>query len=150
MEALNPSGLLLATTIGRAARSIQDKNPIFLEGTGWPKVKLGYDETGYGYVDYDGHKGYGLSLTSPAWITGLATTYSGRRLVMMSECAWDGTQDVFALQADLSFKTDTVAPTHFETENTALRARISALENSTSWKLTSLLRLIYTNIFKSR
>ena len=142
MEALNPGGLLVATTMARAARAIQDENPIFLEGAGWPTVKRGYDETGYGYVDYDGQQGYGLSLSRPAWVTDLATRYSGRRLVMFSERIWDNLQDVFALQVEPSFQADPVVPTQLEHEADALRHRISALENSTFWRMTSLLRYI--------
>ena len=134
MEALNPNGLLVATTIGRAARAIQDDNSIFLKGSNWPAVKHGYDETGYGYAEYDKQKGYGLSLSSPAWVAGLASRHSGRRLVMMSERAWDGVQDVFALQVDASLKADPVAP------GDLLRNRIDAFEGSLSWKVTTPLR----------
>lgn len=61
-------------------------------------MKRGYDETGYGYVDYPANEGfesgYGISLSSPAWVTRLATASSRRRLVMISEAVWDVTQDV--------------------------------------------------------
>lgn len=146
MEALNPGGLLVATTIGRAARAVQDENPIFLEGPGWPTVKRGYDESGFGYVDYDGLQGYGLSLSNPAWATGLATRHSGRRLVMFSERLWDNLQDVFALQAEPSFKADPGVPTQLNHEANALRNRIDALESSTSWRMTSFLRYIVRSV----
>ncbi len=146
MQALNPGGLLVATTIGRAARAIQDADPVFLEGEGWPAVKRGYDETGYGYVDYDGSRGYGLSLSNPAWVTSLATRQSGRRLVMVSEQAWDGVQDVFALQAEPSFKADPTVPAPHEREADALRRRIAALEGSMSWRVTSPLRRLSRSI----
>lgn len=140
MAALRPGGLLVATTIGRAARAVQDRDGAYLEGDGWPSVKRGYDETGYGYTDYPGAEGYGLSLSSPAWVTRLATAAAGRRLVMVSEVAWDGTQDVFALEADPAFAADPDVPGPDAREIARLRARLAALEGSTSWRLTAPLR----------
>ena len=142
--ALNPGGLYVGTVIGRAARAIQDENPLFLEGASWPTVKQGYDETGYGYVDYDGQQGYGLSLSSPAWVTSMATRHAGRRLVMLSERAWDSTQDVFAIQADSFFKADPEVPSLQLQEADTLRQRIASLETSTSWRVTALLRGLAT------
>ena len=146
MEALNPFGLLVATTIGRTARAIQDREPIFLAEEKWPLLKRGYDEKGYGYVDYEEQQGYGLSLTNPTWITSLATRHPGRRLVMASERAWDSVQDVFALQAEPSFKADPVVPTRLEQEHDALQDRLRALEASTSWRMTASLRSIVRSI----
>ncbi len=142
MAVLNPGGLLVATTLGRAGRAIQDKTPIFLEGAGWDRVKRHHDETGYGYVDYEGQAGYGLSLSSLAWVTTLATRCPGRRLVMMSEQAWDGLQDVFALQAESSFKADPAELIQSEHKPYARESRVASLEKSTSWKITAPLRRI--------
>lgn len=144
MGALNPGGLLVATTIGRVARAVQDRDGAYLQGDDWPVVKRGYDETGFGYIDYPANEGfdpgYGLSLSSPGWVTSLATAISGRRLVMVSEAAWDGTQDVFALQADSSFVADPEGPNAAQREVNLLRKRVSGLEESTSWRVTAPLR----------
>lgn len=150
MAALTPGGLLVATTIGRAARAIQDADPMFLEGAGWPAVKRGYDERGYGYVDYDGERGYGLSLSSPAWVSELASRHAGRRLVMLSECAWDGTQDVFAIGDEPAFRADPVAETAREREVRALRARVAVLEGSASWRVTAPLRRLAGAVRRTR
>jgi SAM-dependent methyltransferase len=154
MAALNPKGLLVATTSGRSIRAVQDREKAYLQGDEWPTVQRGYDEAGYGYVDYPPYEGfepgYGISLSSPAWVTKLATAVPGRRLVMISETAWDGTQDVFALQADESYLADPVVRNAQQREVDALRDRISDLETSRSWQVTAPLRSLATTLKGAR
>ena len=144
MQVLNPNGLLVATTSGRAIRAVQDREGAYLNGPGWPTVKRGYDEEGYGYTDYLAEEGfgegYGLSLSSLAWVTTLATATAGRRLVMVSEAAWDGVQDVFALQAAPPFTADAGLPDARHREIDRLQGRVAELEASTSWQITAPLR----------
>lgn len=146
MAALRPGGLLVASTSGRAARAVQDGDGSYLEGDGWPSVKRGYDEDGYGYVDYPAGEGfepgYGISLSSPAWLTRLATAFPGRRLVMLAEGVWDGNGDVVALQVAPEFAPDRDVPGPEGREAARLRDRVAGLEGSTSWRLTAPMRRI--------
>ena len=61
-----------------------------------------YGRTGYGYRDYPGERGYGISLISRDWI-GAALAGSPLRLVSYTERGWDDHQDVLVLRraADL-------------------------------------------------
>jgi hypothetical protein len=54
---------------------------------------------GYGYSDYPGQRGYGISLSSPAWILDVAKRIEGSRIVLYGEALWDNHHDVVALQA---------------------------------------------------
>ncbi len=148
MAALTAGGLLVATTIGRVARATQNQEGAYLTGPDWPIVTRGYDEIGYGYTDYETQKGYGLSLSSPAWVTSLATAVSGRRLVMISEAAWDGTQDVFALQVAPSFRADPKMPSLMGRK--AVGGRVAASGRSTSGRLPRLLRRLATTLMGRR
>ncbi len=56
-----------------------------------------YGATGYGFEDYPQEKGYGVSLTSPAWIRARVSELGGLREVFFRERAWDDHQDVFGL-----------------------------------------------------
>jgi len=58
----------------------------------------GYLGRGYGYVDYDGREGFGLSLTSPSWATAWVEGREDIRLLSYGESAWDSHHDVLMLQ----------------------------------------------------
>lgn len=56
-----------------------------------------YKRTGYGYRDYPGEQGYGISLISRDWI-GAALAGSPLQLVAYAERGWDDHQDVLVLR----------------------------------------------------
>jgi SAM-dependent methyltransferase len=59
------------------------------------RIGLNYAQTGYGFEDYPGDEGYGVSLTSPEWIRARVREVGGLREVYVKERGWDNHQDVF-------------------------------------------------------
>lgn len=59
------------------------------------RIGVDYPATGYGFADYPQEKGYGVSLTSPAWIRARVGELGGLREVFFKERGWDDHQDVF-------------------------------------------------------
>lgn len=94
-----PDGLVVVTLHGRTAVEFGASGRVrYNEPDRWAHVVDGYRASGYGYADYLGWPGYGVSLTSLAWTARLVESWSDVRLVALSERAWDGHQDVLALQ----------------------------------------------------
>ena len=98
---LRPSGLLVFTVLGPAAA------PGLRAGTldGAPKEERrvrailgGYEDTGFGYSDYEGQSRYGLSLCTPEWVGRTIQAQSRLRLLHHEEEAW-GIQDIVACEA---------------------------------------------------
>ena len=97
---MRPSGMLVFTVMGRGAV------PGLRAGTlpGAPRdeervtmILDGYEETGFGYSDYVGQPGYGLSLCTPEWVRHAIETRDRLRLVQHKEDAL-GVQDIVACQ----------------------------------------------------
>jgi SAM-dependent methyltransferase len=58
-----------------------------------------YESIGYGYVDYPGYPGYGISITAPERIRELARDAGNWQEILFEEHGWDNHQDVFAIAA---------------------------------------------------
>src|SRR6185312_11632826 len=54
------------------------------------------ERTGFGYVDYPGQKGYGISLSSLSWVTSQVQSLTSLRIVTTCEHGWDEHHDVVA------------------------------------------------------
>lgn len=94
-----PGGILVMSTIGRTAKARRDRTTAaFIHDAGWAEIVRQQEETGFGYADYEGQTGYGLSLTRLSWTAGLVEALPGARLVLLTEAAWDGLHDVVAIQ----------------------------------------------------
>lgn len=100
-DKLAPQGLLVFTTHGRwiADRGMGRERRWF----GMPKDHLrsaleSFHEVGFGYVDYPGKQGYGISLSSPAWVASAVTAVRGLRLVGLTERGWVGRHDIVSCQ----------------------------------------------------
>jgi SAM-dependent methyltransferase len=67
---LSLNGILVFTMHGRLSASwLRSRQCIYgLESENIPQLLKSYDTTGFGYSDYPGVQGYGISLTSPAWV----------------------------------------------------------------------------------
>jgi hypothetical protein len=57
-----------------------------------------YEASGFGYVDYPGQQGYGISLSSLPFVVTLTQRITGLRLLVTAEHAWDAHQDVVSCQ----------------------------------------------------
>jgi len=100
LAACNPGGLLVLSFHGEFALERQETtNFKYIDDYQWSQIKAAYLATGYGYADYKGQSDYGISVIDPRWlITFLRVLAIPKRIVLLSECAWDGHHDVLAIQ----------------------------------------------------
>jgi SAM-dependent methyltransferase len=94
---LAPGGLLLFSAHGDfvARRMPSGEFDYMLTGGQVETITRRYAETGFGYEDYAGQGGYGVALTSPAWIRARIGEVGGLREVYFAERAWDEHHDVY-------------------------------------------------------
>jgi SAM-dependent methyltransferase len=105
-SALEPGGLLVATTQGRAVvPKLQDaKNgDAYIQADRRPAILQAYEANGFGYADYgfpDEFRkslslpaNFGISLATPSFTCSLIERHSGLKLVTYKESGW-GEQDV--------------------------------------------------------
>jgi SAM-dependent methyltransferase len=95
---LAPGGVLVATSHGeRAARRVRDAEMDYLlDRERSARLVREYEATGFGYVDYSGARGYGVSLSSPDWLRARAAAVGGLHEVWFRAAGWDDHQDVLA------------------------------------------------------
>lgn len=94
------SGLVVMSLHGRCALQRQSSGEFrYIDDASWERIKVGYETVGFGYSDYEGQKGYGISLTKPSWMASLIERLPGARMTMFSEQAWDDHHDVVAIQS---------------------------------------------------
>lgn len=161
-----PGGVLVLSSIGRAALARQAAQGPFIHAAGWDRIERDFREGDFGYADYEGGAGYGLSLIRPSWWARTVEDAAGARLVLMAEQAWDGLHDVVAVQnrrdyaGTAPFAVEPSAAARIvaardaeiaardaeaavrDAEIATLRARVAALEASTSWRITAPLRRV--------
>ncbi len=96
-----PGGMIV-TTVHRpyVFERMKGGNAYGLTPDALERVLQQYQSVGYGYADYPHAKGYGISLSSPAWIENLVSRQVGGRLVQYATRGWDKHQDVFSVQRD--------------------------------------------------
>jgi SAM-dependent methyltransferase len=107
---LNPRGVMIFTTHGdTVAESIADATEFYdIARADAEAMQSSYRASGHGYCDYpralgyfDFHpeeRGYGVSLTSPAWVREQMGQIGGLRELYFKPQGWNGHQDVFAFQ----------------------------------------------------
>jgi len=100
-EHLSDSGLLIFTTHGRPnAERLRTKRNTFdrLGLSDWAIATIlsDYERCGFGYQNYTGQEGYGVSLSSPSWVCSQVAQTSGLRLAGYQEGGWGGIQDSIA------------------------------------------------------
>ena len=99
LRSLQPNGVAVMTFHGRwAAYLMQQGNSYGLEPAQIDAILQGYASSGFGYSDYPSTKGYGISLSSPAWLMSGLQEWQQLRFVALSERQWDDHQDVLAIQ----------------------------------------------------
>ena len=96
---LNPDGVVVVSLHGRFARARGPKYDNYGVADRWQDIENGYSsEEGYGYADYPGQEGYGISVSKPSWSARLVEKLAEARLLLFSELAWDGHHDILAIQ----------------------------------------------------
>jgi SAM-dependent methyltransferase len=97
---LTEDGLLIFSTHGRdAERRLRDRQVLLfnLELERIEKALESYDKFGFGYSDYRRCPGYGVSLSSPQWVTQQLNKVA-LELQLLQEKGWDDFQDVWAVR----------------------------------------------------
>lgn len=94
---LAPGGLLVFTAHGDfvARRMPLGEFDYMLTEAQVETITTCYARTGFGYEDYSGQSGYGVSLTSPAWIRAQLAASGELREVYFRQRAWDDHHDVY-------------------------------------------------------
>jgi SAM-dependent methyltransferase len=95
---LNPGGVLVFTSHGRHAVTRGPAAGFYGIADQWQRAKADFEQSDYGYADYAGTPGYGISLVKMHWWARLITSRSAARLILMTEQAWDDHQDVIGVQ----------------------------------------------------
>ncbi|MGL4238127.1 class I SAM-dependent methyltransferase [Tabrizicola sp.] len=95
---LRPDGVLVMSFHGRFVAARAPHFGYYGITSGWDSLMQDYRREGFGYADYPGQHGYGISICSMAWVVGLLERLPEARTVLLSEMAWDGHHDVLAAQ----------------------------------------------------
>lgn len=93
------NGILVFTTHGRLAEPLmRQQNPIFgLEETVMKSIMSSYDHEGFGYANYDDqYPVYGISISSPSWVSLQIERFPDLRISYVLEGGW-GYQDVYGV-----------------------------------------------------
>ncbi|MFE9744192.1 class I SAM-dependent methyltransferase [Saccharothrix saharensis] len=102
-RALKPGGIAVVTTHGRRVAWRMENVAERTYGLTEPvlnRVLAAYYAAGFGYGDYPGQDGYGISLSKPGWAADKVLEAPDLRLVGYREAAWDQHQDVLVLAKD--------------------------------------------------
>jgi SAM-dependent methyltransferase len=95
----SPDGLVVMSFHGRYALIRQNTGEFtYIDAERWMLIQRGYAAHGYGYSDYAGQVGYGISVAKPSWMAATIEERPNIKLVCISERAWDGHHDVIAMQ----------------------------------------------------
>jgi SAM-dependent methyltransferase len=96
-RSLAPGGLAVFTAHGeRAVRRMTAREFDYgIRDADIAPLVAAYRGAGYGFADYPGDSGYGVSLTSPEWVRGAAARAGGLREVYFKPQGWDEHQDVY-------------------------------------------------------
>jgi SAM-dependent methyltransferase len=95
---LSDSGLLVFTSHGRthADRLRSKRTKLGLSDWAARAVLSDYEHFGFGYQNYSGQDGYGISISAPSWVCSQIAATRGLRLVAYSEQGWAESQDAVA------------------------------------------------------
>jgi hypothetical protein len=92
---LAPGGVLTFTVHGRRVAYLLGLGVNDLGLAAEPAERLldSFHRTGFGYEDYAGQQGYGISLSSPGWVSARLTEIQEWRLAHFREAGWKNFQD---------------------------------------------------------
>jgi SAM-dependent methyltransferase len=95
-----PGGVVVFTTHGNRAAQRMNANPFgySIPPEHAPGLLSNFEQSGFSYVEYPWEgAGYGVSLTSKAFIEAELAKFSDWRPIYFGEHEWDGAQDVHAV-----------------------------------------------------
>ena len=97
---INPGGLIVFTLHGRwVERSLATNRYTYgLKSADVTALLKEYYQTGFGYADYPGASGYGISVSSPAYVLSQFVALPDLKLISYQEKGWDNHQDIVCLQ----------------------------------------------------
>jgi SAM-dependent methyltransferase len=99
VRALRPGGLAMITFHGRwVAYLIEQGHHYGLPRASIEAMLTSYAANGFGYADYEATPGYGISISSPAWVLRELDKWQHLRIVGLTERWWDDHQDVLVVQ----------------------------------------------------
>ncbi|AGK47017.1 methyltransferase domain protein [Burkholderia thailandensis MSMB121] len=100
---LTENGIIVATVHGRWCETVAKKSP-YINVESWKKILREYQETGYGYHDYNPSENhdyisgsYGVSLTTASEILKDIESVKGIRIFSYRERGWADHQDVLVV-----------------------------------------------------
>jgi SAM-dependent methyltransferase len=90
-------GVVVFTTHGRRAADLLWRGDhLGLAPESAARLLSVYERSGFGFESYPRQDGYGISLSSPAWVTAAVTSRPGWRLLGYTEMGWGSFQDVIS------------------------------------------------------
>jgi SAM-dependent methyltransferase len=96
---LRPNGVVLFSSHGRYAMSRQETGAFtYIDDDLYRRARDGYLQSGYGYSDYPGQMGYGISFITLSWLIEVVGEFPNVTVALISERAWDAHHDVVAFQ----------------------------------------------------
>jgi SAM-dependent methyltransferase len=97
---LLPGGLCLFTTHGqKTIELIETNNYTYnLTNTALEQLVAQYNERKFGYVNYENHTHYGISLVSKDYLTTIAENIGNWKMSFFHDHGWDNHQDVYAFK----------------------------------------------------
>ena len=100
-EDLAVGGVAVMTTCGRVvAWNLAHDTDYGLAPAARASMLASYRSRGFGYHDYPGQEGYGLSVSTPAWTVAQVVVLPSLRIIGYVEAGWDGHQDVLPVAKD--------------------------------------------------
>lgn len=94
LDALEPDGILGITTCGRGMGWAQEHVFKTIREEEYARIRRQWQETGFGYADYPGWPGYGMTFMDPSWLFREVFSSEGYCVLGFDEKGWHGTQDV--------------------------------------------------------
>lgn len=100
IQALQPDGILVATTHGRRASYLQRTRLRYIDDDAWCGVDDDSRLHGFGFVETERNVAgpYGYSFSAPRWVISLLETEASCRVLGYQEAAWDDHQDALIVQ----------------------------------------------------
>jgi len=97
VNSLSDKGIVVLTLHGRFSIWLQHNQFQYLPDESFSIVENNFNDNGFGYTDYKGHKNLGLTLSAPSYNLRLIEKIFSIRVISYQERGWAGHQDVLIL-----------------------------------------------------